>query len=293
MNTQQSGPQSTGTPTTVSSPSLPPFPGFNVLLMGAIGTGKTHSILSLPQLGVETFVIFTEPSMGIVQKATCDEGLHYHYIEAARPTWDELIFSANQINQSFDFEALAKKKDWKKSGYQQFLDFLHSCNNFKCDRCGQEFGSIDDWGNERAFVVDSLSGLSIMAMDLVVGSKPVKALPDWGVAMDNLERVITRLCMSLSCHLVLTSHLEREKDEVTGGINLMASTLGTKLSPKLPRYFDEVIMAKHDGVDYSWANQVRQAEVKHRYLPGSEKLTPDFTQLLHAWKAAERTATNS
>ena len=39
----------------------PQFPGFNVLLMGPSGTGKTYSIKSLVETGLETFALFLEP----------------------------------------------------------------------------------------------------------------------------------------------------------------------------------------------------------------------------------------
>ena len=39
-------------------------------------------------------------------------------------------------------------------------------NDFTCDRCGESFGDVSTWNTDRAIVVDSLSGLNIMAMDL-------------------------------------------------------------------------------------------------------------------------------
>ena len=43
------------------------LPGFNVLLMGATGAGKTSSIRTLVEdCGLEVFAIFTEPGMDIL-----------------------------------------------------------------------------------------------------------------------------------------------------------------------------------------------------------------------------------
>jgi hypothetical protein len=51
----------------------------------------------------------------------------------------------------------------------------------------------------------------------------------------------------------MISHIEREIDEVLGGSKVMASTLGRKLAPKLPRYFSDVILAEKTGAKFSWS----------------------------------------
>ena len=192
----------------------------------------------------------------------------------------------NKVNESYDLEALTKRKDWEKTKYRQFFEVITSMNNFVCDRCKKEFGGVDNWNTDRAICLDSLSGTSIMAMDLAAGAKPVKAPADWGTAMDALERFINRMCTGTQCHFVMTAHLEREKDEITGGVVLMASTLGQKLAPKVPRYFDDVVQCKKDGKDFSWATSARQVDLKNRNLPLSEKLFPSFKLIIDSWKKA-------
>ena len=51
---------------------------------------------------------------------------------------------------------------------------------------------------------------------------------------------------------MVNGHMEREKDEISGSITLMCSTLGQKLAPKVPRFFDEVIQASFDGKEFFW-----------------------------------------
>jgi len=133
-------------------------------------------------------------------------------------------------------------------------------------------------------VVDSLSGLNIMAMTLVVGSKPTKAMSDWGVAMDNLEKLLQKLCTDTKCHFVLTAHLERETDEVSGGIQLMASTLGRKLAPKIPRFFDDVICCQRNGSEFTWSTAALNVDLKARNLPIGDRLEPSFVPLIKHWK---------
>ena len=260
------------------------IPGFNTLLVGESGSGKTYSLRTLVEQDVETFVLFTEPGMRTLADIGCDQGFHFHYVQPARPTFATMADSMQKINRALDLESLTKQKNWSKQEYQQFIEVVTSLNNFKCDRCGKEFGSVDTWNTDRALVIDSLSGLNIMAMDLAAGSKPVKSPADWGTAMDNLERFINRLCTGTQCHFVLTAHLERERDEVTGGVTLMASTLGQKLAPKIPRYFDDVVQCVREKDLWYWSTATRNVALKARNLPISEKLDPSFAGILREWQ---------
>lgn len=258
--------------------------GFNTLIVGATGTGKTYSIRTLVECGITPFVLFTEPGM-VTLGDLADPKVHWHYVPPASPTWDMMIDSASKIN-SMSLEGLAKLGGINKSGYGQFRDVLATLANFKCDRCGESFGDVTTWGPDRAIVVDSLSGLNIMAMDLVVGSKPVKSMADWGISMDNLERLINKLCADTRCHFILTAHLERETNEITGGVQLMASTLGKKLAPRLPRFFDDVVMCQREGAQFSWSTAATNVDLKSRNLPIAEKLAPNFSLIFEGWKRA-------
>lgn len=264
------------------STDIKQLPGVNVLLMGASGTGKTHSLRTLVDSGLEVFVLFTEPGMEVLADIPSDK-LHWHYIPPSSPDWSDMIDSASKINK-LSLKSLSEMSDINKSKYTEFLDVLGSLANFKDDRTGQTFGGVDSWGPERVIVVDSLSGLSIMAMNLIAGSKPVKSIADWGVSVDNLERLLTKLCVDTRCHFVLISHLERETDEVTGGTSLTASTLGRKLGPKLPRFFSDVIHVKREADKFMWSTATGNVDTKARNVPISATLPPSFVPIIQAWK---------
>jgi hypothetical protein len=124
-----------------------------------------------------------------------------------------------------------------------------------------------------------------MAMNLVVGSKPVKSQADWGVAQDNLERLIQKLCIDTQCHFILIAHAEREVDEVAGGSKIMAATLGKKLAPRLPRFFSDVVLADRQGTKFTWSTAVAGADLKARNLPVADGLAPSFSQIIASWKS--------
>lgn len=260
------------------------IPGTTTMLVGPTGSGKTHCIRTLIDAGITPFVLFTEPGMRTLADVPEDK-LHWHYVPPASPTWDDMLDNARKIN-TMSFKALTQLGDMNKQKYGQWLEILTTMNNFVCDRTGESFGDVSEWGTDRAIVVDSLSGLNIMAMDMVVGAKPVKAMGDWGVAMDNLERFIVMMTTNTQCHFVMTAHLEREQDEVSGAIHLMASTLGKKLAPKVPRFFDDVVLCQNREGKFSWATEAMNVDLKWRNLPGGKELPPSFVPLIDSWKKA-------
>lgn len=263
--------------------------GFNVMLVGATGTGKTTAICKLIEAGLNVRALFTEPGQESIFKYFADKGedlppnFHWKYIAPAAPDFAAMIDSAKKIN-TLSFKALAELGDINKKKYGEFIDILTTLSRFISDRDGSDLGSADSWGTDAVLVVDSLSGLNMAAMNLVVGSKPAKSMADWGVAIDNLERLLTKLTTDLRCHFILTSHLERETDEVTGGTQLMASTLGKKLAPKLPRFFSDVVHCRREGDQFYWSTITTNVDLKARNLPLADKIKPDFGQILTSWK---------
>lgn len=256
----------------------------NTLLIGATGTGKTYAQRTWLAKGITPFIISTEPGIESTLGDLPDDQCHWHYIPPAAATWSDLYDSAKKIN-ALSFDALTKLQGLNKQKYTSFLDVIATCNDFKCDRCGASFGDVGTWGPDRVLVLDSLSGLNVMALDLVTGAKPIRGQHEWGMAMDNLERFITTLVSATKCWTVITAHPERERDEVTGTVQVMASTLGRKLAPRLPRFFDDVIYAVRDGSNFFWSTIAQNVDLKARNLPLSDRLEPSFAQLVEAAEA--------
>lgn len=264
--------------------------GPKVMLQGDSGSGKTHSLITLIEAGITPFIIFTEPGMSTLAKALEEHNIplekcHWKYISTSSQDWSAMLNMSQKIN-TLSYDGLTKSADSDRSKYAQWLEVLTTCQNFICDRDGQAYGDVTTWNPDRALIVDSLTGLSEMAMNLVVGAKPTKSMPDWMVAQDNLLRFIHKLTNDLRCTFIMTAHLERETDETTGAISLMASTLGRKLAPKLPRNFDEVILTQRVGKEFFWSTSKDNVILKTRLLPLSDKLPPSFVPLFDAWRKA-------
>jgi hypothetical protein len=270
-------------------PSTAPMPpGLKILLMGSYGVGKTHSILTLLQAGLEVFVIFTEPGgLNTIMQAAVDfkidtSKFHYRYIAPAAPSFATIIDNARKVN-TLSQSALQKMEGLNRNEYSQFIDFVTQFNNF-VDQNGEQFGDVSKWDSSRAIVVDSMSGLNTMALDLVAGGSPMKSMAQWGMAMDNLSRIIMKICGDTNAHFLLTGHIEPERDETTGRIDLMLSTLGKKLAPTLPRVFDEVIFAYLEGDKFLWSTAEGNIQTKARLMPRQKGITPSFVPLIDKWR---------
>lgn len=268
----------------------PPYtlPGVNVLLMGPSGTGKTHSIGTLVDLGIDVFYLALESGMESLLGYWTDRGkpipdnLHWHKVAAPSASFSDMIANAKNINM-LNLESLAKMSDPNKSKHNQFISLLEALNNFPDDRTGELFGPVNLWDQSRVLVVDGATGLSQCAMALVVGGKAVRNQSDWGIAQDQVEKITRMLCDNCPCHFILLAHVERETDAVLGGVKLMVSTLGKALAPKFPAMFSDVILTERSAEKWTWNTASAMADVKTRNLPIKVDNQPDFKLIFDKW----------
>lgn len=268
----------------------PPFtlPGLNVLLMGPSGTGKTHSIGTLVDTGVEVFYLALEAGMESLLGYWKDAGkeipsnLHWHKVQAPAASFIEMMQNAKNIN-TLNLDSLAKMSDPNKSKHNQFISLLEALNNFPDDRTGEKFGPVNTWDQSRVLVVDGATGIAQCAMSLVVGGKAVKNQSDWGIAQDQVIKLVQMLCDHCPCHFVLLAHVEREVDAILGGVKLMVSTLGKAIAPKFPAMFSDVILTARSGTKFTWDTASTMADVKSRNLTLSSDHPPSFKPILAKW----------
>lgn len=261
--------------------------------MGPPGTGKTDSLATILESGLELFIMGTEPrfidsvldSLKRRGRPELVERLHWVTIEPMKSSFASMISTAKLVN-SMTFETLSSIKAGPESGATagQFIRLLEALNNFKDERTGQAFGSVDTWGADKCLVLDSLSGVNIMARDLMLRGKPTAAPGEWGVSMDVEERLINKLTSDTRCMFVLIAHVEREVDEVAGGSNVTVGALGKKLAPKIPRFFSEVVLARREATNHYWSTTTTGHDLKKRVLPYSDKIEPSFRPIIEAWR---------
>lgn len=267
----------------------PKLDGVNVMLMGPSGTGKTYSVGTLVDEGVEVFYFAFEAGLESLLGYWTDRGLpvppnlHIVKIESANASWGEMADAVSKVN-TLAYESLKKMTDPNRRQYNQFENFLRTFNEV-IDQQEKNHGCIDKWGTDKAIVIDGLTGLSDAAMKTVIGGKVDKDQKDWGLAQSLLENFLRKITSDCPCHFILIAHVEREVDAILGGVKLMVSTLGVKLPPKLPPMFSDVILTVRNVDKWYWDTASAQADVKTRNLPITGKNQPTFKSIIDKWKS--------
>lgn len=274
----------------------PEYPGFNVMLMGPTGTGKTYVLSSLVSTGLEVFYLGIEPGLETLIGAFTDspprgkglttlpENLHWHYIQPKTQGFSQLQQTADNIAK-MDLAALTRLRDTNRSKSNLVYDMYGILNDFHDQRTGGKFGCVDQWKNDRVLCVDSLTGLSWIFMQMVVGTKPVRDKPDYGIAQNNLMNFIHKMTSGCNCHFVLLAHDDREVDEVLGGVKRMPKSIGKALVSEIQQPFSDVILTVREGDKFHWDTANSQADLKTRNLPINAKLPADFGQIFKSWQS--------
>lgn len=114
-------------------------------------------------------------------------------------------------------------------------------------------GKPSDWTAKEVLVVDSLTLLGRFIMNHVLNlagrlttGQPAQ-IQDWGQAMDLQENVLAGL-YGLPCNVIVTSHLTSITPEGEAVPMFFPSALGSKLPPKVGRYFNSTLGVKLVGV---------------------------------------------
>lgn len=276
------GPAIVKPPSSISAPK--------VLLMGPPGTGKTWSIVTLLQAGIEVFVLITEPGgeeslLNAVQKVNPSliSKLHWNYVPPVTTGWAGLTEALKVVGSS-NFQQISDMKSGvAKSADGNIMKLFRQLQNFEDQRTGQAFGDVTSWDGSRALVLDSLSGLNNLALQHTVGLKPTMNPGEWNVAMNLELMLIEKLTADLKCFFVVCAHVDRNVNEVTGGMVVTPAAIGAKLGPKIGRFFSEIVLTKRLGAKFVWSTEELNTDVKNRSLPIGKELDPSFGQLVTAF----------
>lgn len=277
-----------------------------VLVIGESGSGKTDSLATYLEAGIETFVLITEPGgveslLDSVRRRNLDiNKLHWTTKLPARAKWTALEQMANVIGTQ-DYEAISKIKTGiaKEETRPVTMEFLNAIKNFHCERTGQDFGDVTLWDDTRAFCIDSLSGWNLIAWNATVGFKPTAHQGEWNIAMNFILALLHKVLSDRSCHFALTAHVEKEISELTGVNQVMVSTLGRKIAPQIPRFFSDMVYAKralnpqNNSASFTWATIDLQAALKNRNLTIGTALPPSFVPVVEAYRKRKTFAAQS
>jgi hypothetical protein len=270
----------------------------SVLLEGPTGTGKTDSLVTYLEAGLELFVLVTEPTgvdsllISAERRKVPIDKLHWHQITPSSISFGDLDGIAAKVS-TLTQETLSKLPPQGDRSKPKWREMLKALSDFPCDRTGRKFGAVDTWDASRALAIDSLTGISDMAWGMVMGTKPTAHPGEWQIAMQVIQQWLNTCTSSVKCHFALTAHVTKEMNEVTGAQQVMTSTLGSKLAPKIPAYFSEVILSRREGEQFFWSNTTHNTDLKKRALPFGDKHIPNFVPIVEAYKKRLETAGNA
>lgn len=255
-----------------------PIRGFKTLLIGPMGTGKTSAIRTLIPLGITPMCLFTEPRYGVLGD-TDSTKLHWHYIE---PLTEELDMLQDKIQKmaTLTHEMQTKAIDSNRHKDNKHLELVKQLNCFVCQRTGEEFGRVKDFGTNKALIIDSTSGWGKAVRGFIAGSRPALNEGDYGKMQDALEDVINWCTTGLRCHVILIGHVEESAMTGTIGISLP----GKKLARKIGTFFDDVVLACRKGSEFTWSTAEANADLKATYLPVASGQKPNFATIIENWK---------
>ena len=276
------------------STAKPGLDGPKILLEGPSGTGKSYSFGTLVDWAAaqsppyEVFIAYTENSLETLLGYWTDRGLpipanlHWHVVRTPAVGLSSLIAGAKNVGL-LSYEALSKTVDPNRATSNPWEKFLTVLTDFPDDRTGKKFGNIGDWSNRTILGVDSLSEAATACFKMVTGNKPVASQPDYQVAQNNLLNWLRFMTQSLKCTFVLTGHVARQTNEVTGTTQLMTKAIGRALADEIPQLFSETIYCVKEGAQWYWDTAIVGVDTKTRYLPIASKIKPDFAQIMDKW----------
>jgi len=267
--------------------------GPNVLLMGPAGTGKTHALGTLVDWAAankkSVRVLFTEAGMETLAGYWTDRKLEipaclaWHYAATRPLSLTSLVGMAEKVGQ-LSYESLTKSTDSNRSGENNaYWKLLKACSDFTDDRTGAKLGAVDSWTADTIFVIDSLSELANACMKMVIGNKPTAAPPDYGVAQNNLLNFIRLCTQGSSCTFVMTAHVDRLSDEISGTTKIMVKSIGKALANEIPQLFSDVILTVRENAQFYWDTAAFGADTKTRSLGYRSKIDPNFAQIMDKW----------
>lgn len=261
----------------------------SVLLEGPSGTGKTYSIPTLVEAGLDVFVMITEPNGldtlldSMERRKLSIDRLHWKIIAPRKAGLTQLLASAKKINELTFKELSNLSGGMSKAQCRQFSEFLMACQNFHCDRTNQSYGDVTTWDANRAFVIDSNSGLNTMVTQNTVGLRPLIQLAEYGVIQNTLRQLIEEFT-NMDAFFVLIAHVEKQISEHTGAVTIMTKSVGKQLSPDIPTFFSEAILARRARDQFFWSTADEGVDSKNRALPIADDLEPNFVPIVQRYR---------
>jgi len=194
------------------------------------GAGKTGALASLVDAGLNVRILDFDNGLSVLRGYVRDKtklATNVHYVDQLQD----------------DMQLIAGRVGIKKSAsFQRAMDALDKGGEAFWGKSGAHIGPLKTWGPRDVLVVDTLSsaGRASLYMVMMANGAAMKApeIQHYGTAMDNIEKWLQMLTgSSVNCHVIVNTHIT----SVEGTAKLYPEALGSKLSPKIGRNFDNML----------------------------------------------------
>lgn len=255
---------------------------FKLLLIGDSGVGKTGALASLANAGYELFILDFDAGTDILKYTVKPEAFSRVHVET--------------LTDKGELSGMGLKQKIIKLAPTAMVTALGLLNSWRDRETNEDFGPVSSWDTKRVLVVDSLTFMGTAALDYALavngrsGQQPHQS--DWGEGMRLLEQTLQILySTAIKCHVIVLSHVVYQQPK-EGFMRGLPMALGDKLSPKVGRYFNTVLLAKTEGMGQGakrliFTRPEGLVEVKCPILnaPHSLPIETALATLLELWNA--------
>lgn len=207
------------------------------IVLGESGSGKTGALISLVEAGFDLRILDFDNGLSYLAnliKTRCPDKQKNVIFETCQDNFDSINGKPSMVGQPV---AMAKG--------------TNLINHWKTDT--EDLGPVSEWGSNDVLVIDSLTFMAEAALRAVMAIKGrSNQKPEWGdwdaagVFVKNFLSILT--AEKIKCNVVVTAILTYIREESTQTLKGYPATVGQKLSPKVPTFFNTMLSIYRTGV---------------------------------------------
>lgn len=190
------------------------------------GSGKTGALASLVDAGLNLRILDFDNGLSVLKGYVRDKSklANVHYVDKLQ---DKLVLVGGRVGIK-EAPAFTRAMDALEKGGKAYW--------------GAEIPPLREWTPRDVLVIDSFSRAGRCALQLVMDVNAAgfknPEIQHYGLAMENMEKWLSALTSDITpCHVIINTHVTG----VDGDTRLYPDALGSKLPPKIGKYFDNLI----------------------------------------------------
>lgn len=210
-----------------------------MILIGDTGAGKTGALAALAAVGYNVRILDLDNGVDVLNDLLTNPKSQYPKGSADRVDVETFTDPMKNVNGKL---IPAKSSVWQKS--MSLLD--------KWDTETSKLGNISTWTPNDVLAIDSLTMLGTGAMNFVlamngrIGQKPFQS--DWYDGQLLVEGFLQKLYdEGVNCNIIVNTHVLYIGPEDGPQRGYPSTGTGSKLAPRVGRYFNTMLMAKSQG----------------------------------------------